>query len=374
MLGLGVGSSVPQTAYLLTPLSSERVAVAQGGYFPKLLQRRNGELLATFKTNAPHIGKTGRASMSRSTDGGRTWSTPVTVFDIPEADDSTDALVELPDGTLIFAAVSYTWPGAHYTNVGWKADTYVIQSKDDGHTWTAPARVNTAPLTWAYPYGRIVRLNDGTLLMSGFGGYLPIVNEEWGRKAVPGEPQKPAAQKGQFCFLVRSHDNGKTWGELTVLSRDFNEVTMMAMKDDSLMAVMRSDKEAYLATTFSTDKGHTWSQPKKILGDREHPGDLLRLKNGDILLCYGERNKPYGVRAVLSHDDGKTWDTAQTIMLAADGDSPDLGYPISAQRPDGKIVTLYYVVYGERDTEGVKGNAPANAFLKGIIWDLPKKH
>ena len=84
--------------------------------------------------------------------------------ELPEADDSTDALGELPDGTLIFAAVSYTWPGERYTNVGWKdEDAYVIQSKDDGRGSTPPAKVNTAPLTWSYPYGRIVRLADGTL-------------------------------------------------------------------------------------------------------------------------------------------------------------------------------------------------------------------
>ncbi len=367
--------SLSEEVYLLEPLSAERVIVAKGGYFPRLLQRRNGELIATFKTNAPHIGKGGRASMSRSKDGGRTWSSPVTVFDKPDADDSTDSLGELPDGTLLFAAVSYTWPGERYTHVGWRADTYTIESKDGGETWSAPRRVNTAPLTWSYPFGRIVRLQDGTLLLSGFGGYLPILEQEWDLKPSnrPDAPHKPEDKIGQFCYLVRSHDNGKTWGELSILGRHFNEVTIMPLKNGSLLAVMRSEQGGHLSSAFSSDQGRTWSAPKQVTADREHPGDLLRLANGDILLSFGERNKPYGVRAILSHDEGRTWDTAHPIMLAWDGDHGDLGYAISAQRPDGRIVTLYYIVYGERDPQGLKGFAPANAFIKGVIWDLPKR-
>src|SRR2546430_17325304 len=42
-------------------------------------------LLAFFKTGAAHIGKSGRASMSRSVDGGETWSQTETVFDRPDA-------------------------------------------------------------------------------------------------------------------------------------------------------------------------------------------------------------------------------------------------------------------------------------------------
>jgi hypothetical protein len=51
-------------------------------------------------------------------------------------------------------------------------------------------------------------------------------------------------------------------------------------------------------------------------------------------------------------------------MLAWDGDHADLGYPVPNQRADGKLVTIYYIVYGERDSEGIKGIAPKNAFTR----------
>ena len=364
-----------QEAFVLTPLTAERVIVARGGYFPKMVIRPDGELICTFKNGSPHAGKSGRASLARSKDGGRTWSPPVTVLDFPDADDSLDAVGELADGTLIFGAVSYTWTGEKLTDAGFHADTYVLFSRDDGKQWSKPVKVNTAPFTWAYPYGRIVRLDDGTLLLSGFGGYLPKGPEDsragLEKMQKAGErPAKPESQRGNFCFVVRSKDDGKTWGDPAILGQYYNEVTMMPLKDGSLMAVIRSDEGGHLATTFSKDKGHSWSKPEKITADAEHPGDLQRLADGRILLSYGVRNRPYGVQAMFSRDEGRSWDKDRKVMLAWDGDHRDLGYPISIQRKDGRIVTAYYIVYGDPVFHDPKEGV-VNAFTKAIIWQLP---
>jgi sialidase-1 len=377
-LALGYFAVGGQGESALEPLAAERVVIARGGYFPKMLIRKNGELLCTFKTGALHASKTGRSSMARSTDGGRTWSQPVTVLDFPNADDSVDAVGELPDGTLIFSAVSYTWKGEKLTNDAdkdFRADTYVLFSKDDGHKWTEPAKVNTKPFTWSYPYGRIVRLSDGTLLLSCFGGYIPkgpedsrAGLEEMVKKGQ--HPLKPESQRGDFCFLVRSRDGGKSWGDPSVIARYHNEVTLLPLKNGGLMAVIRSDEGGHLSTTFSTDQGHSWTAPRQITANAEHPGDLLRLTDGRILLSYGERNRPYGIQAIWSTDEGRTWDPKHKVVLALDGDHFDLGYPISVQRKDGKIVTAYYVVNGDpifkNTQEGV-----INAFTKAIIWQMP---
>lgn len=350
-------------------IHASRVVVAQGGYFPKLLLRKNGELLATFKTGAPHSGKTGRASLSRSVDGGYTWSRPVTIFDIPDADDSTDALGELSDGTLLFAAVSYTWKGEQYSDESFRADTYVIHSHDDGATWMPPLKVNTTPFTWSYPYGRILTLDDGTLLLSCFGGYLPKDSED-SQAHSERQPAKREELRGDFAFVVRSHDGGKTWGNSSLVARHYNEITIMPLKNGALLAVIRSDTGGHLATTISSDQGQTWSAPKQITADQEHPGDLIRLADGRILMSYGERNRPYGIRALLSSDEGISWDKENTLELATDGDHPDLGYAVSVQRNDRALVTLYYVVYGNPIFNGSEDGV-VNAFTKAIIWQLP---
>ena len=68
---------------------------------------------------------------------------------------------------------------------------------------------------------------------------------------------------------------------------------------------------------------------------------LIQLKNGWVLVSYGYRLAPYGERACISRDEGKTWDTAHEINLT-NGPGPDLGYPSSVQLDDGSILTVYY--------------------------------
>lgn len=67
---------------------------------------------------------------------------------------------------------------------------------------------------------------------------------------------------------------------------------------------------------------------------------MIRLKDGHVCLTYGYRARPFGMRARLSADGGRTW--AREIILRKDGGGRDLGYPRTVQRPDGKIVTIYY--------------------------------
>ena len=344
-----------QEALLVRELASERVVVARGAYFPRLVATRDGSLLASFKDGAAHVGKGGRASIARSRDGGRSWSDPKVVFDLPDADDGIDASGVLSDGTILFGAVSYTWEGVRYSMNGWKASAYVLASRDEGETWSPPVRVDAAPFAWAYPFGSIVQLGDGTLVMAGYGGDLPN-----------------RADGPQSAFVVRSRDGGRSWGEAAVIAPEFNETSLILLRGGQLMAVMRARK-GFLATSVSTDQGKHWNAPVTVSREREHPGDLLRLKSGAILLTFGQRNKPFGVQAMISRDEGKSWDRGQRALLAWDGDHGDLGYPVTVQRSDGRLATVYYVVYGERDSEGIKGIAPGNAFTKLVLWDDPWK-
>jgi len=93
--------------------------------------------------------------------------------------------------------------------------------------------------------------------------------------------------------------------------------------------------------------------------------DVCRLKNGDLLLTFGERNAPRGAVAMLSHDDGKTWDPKTRMVLGDDAPLYDCGYSSSVQLPDGRIVTVYYKVVDA-------ATAPASTSLNAVIWRLPK--
>lgn len=75
---------------------------------------------------------------------------------------------------------------------------------------------------------------------------------------------------------------------------------------------------------------------------------MIKLQDGRLCLTYGYRAVPFGIRARLSEDGGKTW--GEVIHLRDDGDCSDLGYPRTLQLADGTIVTTYYF-NEDKDTE-----------------------
>ena len=66
----------------------------------------------------------------------------------------------------------------------------------------------------------------------------------------------------------------------------------------------------------------------------------MKLRDGRLVITYGYRSAPYGIRARISKDEGKTW--GDEIILRNDGGAWDLGYTRSLQRSDGKMLTVYY--------------------------------
>jgi hypothetical protein len=126
-----------------------------------------------------------------------------------------------------------------------------------------------------------------------------------------------------------------------------------------------------LFTSFSTDKGRTWTEPRQITGDREHPADVILLRDGRLLLTYGHRERPFGVRARFSRDLGQTWDP-ETVLLASDAENPDCGYPSSVETAPGKIVTLYYGVNGAYDPYGKDSASLSRTYTKAVLWTVPQ--
>ncbi|MEO6966180.1 MAG: sialidase family protein [Acidobacteriaceae bacterium] len=351
-------ASQVQAANPHPPANETQVTVVtHAGYFPVLIRLHNGTLMTVFRAGAPHIGIKGRLDISTSSDGGKTWSAPRTVVDSPE-DDRNPALGQLDNGDIIlsYAILSgYDSTGLKfggYKEADEKSDgVYTVRSSDNGKTWTKPNRSESTHAIqekgngMISPYGKIVQLPDHTALMS-----------------VYYEFPKP---RGAEEYVFRSRDGGKTWNDPSLIAKHFNETGLLVLPDGKILAALRSENGGHVSISISSDNGHTWSTPVQETRDLEHPGDLIRLKNGDVLVTYGERNKPYGVHARISHDNGKTWDKKDTIVLVDDTVSQDCGYPSSIQLPNGTIVTAYYRVDDP-------ANAPASTKAKAILWSLPK--
>lgn len=95
--------------------------------------------------------------------------------------------------------------------------------------------------------------------------------------------------------------------------------------------------------TESTDGGVTFSPPHRLSDDDTlgAPPHLLRLSDGTLITVFGYRNPPFGIRAMVSRDEGRTW--SQPFVLYDNfGISGDIGYPASVELRDGSILTLFY--------------------------------
>ena len=329
-------------------MSAERFTVVEeGGYFPVLIQLDNKDLVAAVRGGDRHIGVKGRLDWVRSTDGGRTWTLKLLV-DGP-MDHRNPAVGQLKDGTVLVAYEidrSYGPNGERlkdFTSGG----LYTMRSNDRGDTWKGPFKLPISLEDCASPFGKIVQLSDGTALLNVYFGKGP----------------HPATK------VYRSKDSGETWGDPSVIAENYDETSLLVLPDERILAVLRSSVGGHLATSFSSDKGRTWSAPHQVTRDNEHPADVILLKDGRLLLAYGERNRPFGVRAMLSRDLGQTWGP-NIIILADDAQRPDCGYPSSAEVAPGKIVTVYYGV------DEVKDKSPVSPDLRGIyaraiLWTVP---
>ena len=325
---------------------------------PWLTRLSNGDLLVTAreaharnKEQRGHVDPTARGVYVRSRDGGKTWSTK-RVFDdqtyrFSETQDVP--VTQLSDGSLLVNM--YSWAVSPLPT-SFLADSHrffsstfegewTVRSTDDGNTWSQRRPVKPAgipPISARVPP---LELPDHTLVM-----------------AVYDEGPKRSGLDWSRCWLIRSSDMGTTWGSPSLMAEDpeyrrnFEEPSLTRLRNGKLISMIRittgvsplwpASKEGYLWQTESSDDGHTWSKPFKtnIWG---HPAEIVELRDGRLLCVYGYRRAPFGVRASLSKDGGKTWDVSKEIVLRSDGGSGDLGYPSSVQFEDGRVLTVYWI-------------------------------
>jgi hypothetical protein len=103
-----------------------------------------------------------------------------------------------------------------------------------------------------------------------------------------------------------------------------------------------------LARARSTD-GRDWSpaQLHQLIGHPFHP---LPLADGRLLLSYGYRAEPFGIRLRLLDRPGDNPDDYPEIIVRDDGLCADLGYPWAVQLADGRVLLCYYLT----DAEGIR--------------------
>ena len=323
------------------PGTRENIAYQDGGLFPVLALTHNGVAVAALRGGAGHIGRAGRMEAVRSLDGGLTWTPPYLLAD-SEDDDRNPAFGVSSQGTLILLyhrQHNYDADGNYQGGVRISDRKPVVRmatrSFDNGLTWEEPYPLSIDALPTGSPYGKIVSLDDGTLL-------APIYNSQaWA--------DEQSDQSFDTSYLVRSEDDGRTWGGVSQIAPHMNETALIVLPDGDILAVLRDDNAQGLHSTRSQDGGLTWSSTTQITQARQHPADMVHLSNGDILLTYGNRNPPYRIEGRISRDGGRSWLNCLLTFsghlygyTAEETRRTDLGYPSSVVRDGSQGITMYY--------------------------------
>jgi hypothetical protein len=330
-----------------------------GGYFPVLQKLKDGSIGAVVEAGDFHIGERGRLDFVRSTDGGESWSAarPI-VMDGPDA--RNQGFASLSDGTLVVGYVHAGYTNGQFDRTKGYDEVYVIRSTDYGETWSPPAPIGGIPITGPQgsPYGKMTELPDGTILMPMY----------------VGSRHEPRTANS---VVLRSRDGGETWADASMIAPGLDETALVYLSSGRLIAMLRDSRVesrgANLFQSESDDLGYTWTEPREITQPGQHPADLLLLASGRLLLLFGHRNPPYGVRGLVSRDEGATWDYDNQIVFTADSGSSDCGYPSAVQLDDGKIFVAYYAYEspGPFRYTGFPSLGPHGAGVKLDESDLP---
>ncbi len=325
--------------------------------FPSVVLLPDGELYVAFR-RAPerkifgenysnHTDPNSYLVTVRSKDGENWTESPKLLYAHPFGGSQDPCLLQLKDETLI--CTSYGWAFVRpdgvpnlknpYFDIGGGViflGGYLVRSNDGGHTWDEPIyppniepeiRLNALGLPLpAYNRGALCEGENGNLY------WIVTANDS------------ESSRKTSNHLLV-SKDKGLNWGYSSEVAMDdtasFNEASVYETPNGDLVGFLRTadmDDQACLARSSDGGKSFQWEQ----MGFQGHPLNALQLPDKRVLLSYGYRHPPYGIRARILNEECTDYKTAPELILRDDGGSTDLGYTWPVLMKDERVLVCYY--------------------------------
>lgn len=212
-----------------------------------------------------------------------------------------------------------------------------VRSTDSGRTWSESNLL--ADTQWDDRlHNGLTQLSDGTLLCAWF------VIWDWPAR---GYVDVPSGEDDQYAlFISRSTDNGHGWSkpERIVDRPEFHAACgshIRELSDGTLLWVLyyyntRGTSELHALSVRSKDQGKTWTDDTLIgpRNSRFEEADILELKDGRILALI-DKSRSNSVIA-YSTDKGKSWPSSAMTKLDFGAGAPSL-----LQTSQGQILLSY---------------------------------
>lgn len=221
----------------------------------------------------------------------------------------------------------------------------VCISYDNGKTFSKPYVIEANNMKHFAVRGSICKINDEILLP--IYAYKKNINKnncKYQCHIISSKDLINWKLKSFLCETEFKKINGKK-------SRiEYVEPSLLNYKNN-IIAFIRThiDNEYGLTSiSYSNDKGKTFSKPM-FTDIKGYPLNPLILNNGKLVLTYGYRLKPYGVRAIVLDNIDDVFDinkinykaNNEEIIIDSDMKSTDCGYPWCIEN-DGIISCVYY--------------------------------
>ncbi|RIQ10822.1 sialidase family protein [Jiangella rhizosphaerae] len=326
-LRTGVTRSTQMRIQAYSPIPAQVVAQEPAGAaeprFPDAVRLADGTIVLAYHYADGHTSANGVVRMVRSTDGGATWTDPVTVAATPGADNRDPKLSVLSDGTVLLTVFRTDWSTRPESNLG----TFVYRSADGGLTFPEVTQIESAQ-PGAWQHGPAVELLNGDILQPLYGYGARVARSTDGGRTFP------AANE----LTVVEDDERFSNGEPNIVRLPSGELVMQIRRHDNVLGI---ESESVLVRSY--DDGRTWTAPEPT-GLPASSAHLLLTDDGSVLMTYGNYAQPgrptYGV---LIADPSGSWTRHRPVPLYNSG-WEDQANPTSVQLDDGSFLSFGFDV------------------------------
>jgi hypothetical protein len=336
---------------------------ARGAYMPSVTLLRSGRWVACQHVGQELASPDNSIEVLTSSDG-KNWSAVARlgVEDDGYAYRGPD-ICEAADGTLLLSATRFESSDQALFDPDseglQRPELILYRSRDQGTTWSGPEIVPVDLPPERYTWNKA-------------GGIMLLAEDRW---MLPFETWKPTgctAPPDQKAAAIFSADQGRSWGELTIVADDpsgrllYWDQLNSRMPDGRIYTMLwthiyNTDQDDCVHWVCSEDDGRTWSQPQptNLRGQVCCP---ISLADGRMAAIYNHRHEPHSVRIAIS-EDLSTFDLYNQLTVFDAGSEATFGTtdhenflaehmliafgkPQGQQLPNGDLLVYFWCTVG----------------------------